>query len=247
MTEVNEAKCMDTSDSEHQFEGITKKLIVIEGLDGSGKATQAELLCEGLRKQGVKERKVSFPDYDSESSALVKMYLSGQFGSKPDDVNAFAASSFYAVDRYASFKKGWSEDYASGVIVADRYTTSNAIHQCSKLPEEQWDAYLDWLFDFEYLKLGIPEPSMVVYLRVDPEVSQKLITGRYEGQEEKKDIHEKNVAYLNRCRAAADYCAEKLGWKTIECAHDGEMRSIEDIRKEIMAVCMETATGIVRK
>ncbi|MGM9614333.1 MAG: dTMP kinase [Oscillospiraceae bacterium] len=213
---------------------MTKKLIVIEGLDGSGKATQAELLCEGLRKPGVKVRKVSFPDYDSDSSALVKMYLSGQFGSNPSDVNAYAASSFYAVDRYASFKRDWNDDYENGVIVADRYTTSNAIHQCSKLPREQWDEYLDWLFDFEYQKLGIPSPTMVLYLKVDPAVSQRLMTERYIGDESKKDIHEKDVAYLKHCQEAAAHCAEKLGWKSIECTCHGEMRMIEDISKEIM-------------
>lgn len=231
-----EDKCMDSSDSEHQFGSFAKKLIVIEGLDGSGKATQAELLCEGLRKQGVKIRKVSFPDYDSDSSALVKMYLSGQFGSKPDDVNAYAASSFYAVDRYASFKKDWSEDYKSGVIVADRYTTSNAIHQCSKLPREQWDEYLEWLFDFEYQKVGIPEPSLVVYLKVEPEVSQKLMNERYAGDESKKDIHEQDIEYLKRSREAAEYCSRKLGWKVVQCDRDGSMRSIEDIHDEIMSV-----------
>ena len=126
------------------------KLIVIEGLDGSGKATQAKLLTSTLQEMGRTVRQVSFPDYESDSSALVKMYLAGEFGTSPSDVNAYAASSFYAVDRYASFKKDWEKDYAEGIIVADRYTTSNAIHQCSKLPQEQWDGYLDWLFDFEY-------------------------------------------------------------------------------------------------
>lgn len=241
MIEVNEGeRCMDILDLGHQFQDLTKKLIVIEGLDGSGKATQAELLCEELRKQGVKVRKVSFPDYDSDSSVLVKMYLSGQFGTKPDDVNAYAASSFYAVDRFASFKKDWSEDYDGGIIVADRYTTSNAIHQCSKLSREQWDEYLDWLFDFECQKLGVPQPSQVVYLRVDPEVSQKLMTGRYEGHEEKKDIHEKDVMYLSNCRTVADYCSAKLGWIVIECMRNGEMRPIEDIHREIVSTLRDS-------
>lgn len=211
------------------------QLIVIEGLDGSGKATQAKLLCEELLKEGKRVRQVSFPDYKSDSSALVRMYLSGEFGSDPSDVNAYAASCFYAVDRYASYKKDWGRFYEDGgIIIADRYTTSNAIHQCSKLPEEEWDAYLDWLFTFEYKLLGIPEPSLIVYLRVDPGVSQKLMTERYKGHEEKKDIHEKDIAYLNHCRVAADYCARKLGWRTVECADGGEMRSIEDIQGEIL-------------
>ena len=132
------------------------KLIVIEGLDGSGKGTQAELLAKNLEAQGKAVRKISFPDYVSDSSALVKMYLSGQFGSRPEDVNAYAASTFYAVDRFASFKRDWGGFYEDGgIVVADRYTTSNAVHQCSKLPQEQWDAFLAWLFDFEYHLLGM--------------------------------------------------------------------------------------------
>lgn len=214
---------------------MSGQLIVIEGLDGSGKATQAKLLHDELMKEGEKVRQVSFPDYESDSSVLVKKYLSGEFGSDPSDVNAYAASSFYAVDRYASYKKDWGKFYEDGgIIIADRYTTSNAIHQCSKLPEEEWNAYLDWLFHFEYKLLGIPEPDLVLYLRVTPSVSQKLMTGRYRGHEEKKDIHEKDVAYLNHCRVAADYCSERLGWKTIECARNGEMGSIEDIHEEIV-------------
>lgn len=217
-----------------------RKLFVIEGLDGSGKATQAQRLCEFLKKEGIPVRKVSFPDYASDSSALVKMYLNGQFGTDPDDVNAYAASSFYAVDRFASYKKDWGEFYDSGgVIVADRYTTSNAIHQCSKLPEEEWDRYLAWLFEFEYQKLGIPAPDAVIYLKVDPEVSQRLMTGRYQGDESKKDIHESNLEYLEKSKEAAFYCADKLGWKIVECCRDGEMRDIDEIHKEI--------TEIIRK
>lgn len=211
-----------------------QKLIVIEGLDGSGKATQAASVTSCLQESGLKARKVSFPDYESDSSALVKMYLAGEFGTKPSDVNAYAASAFYAVDRYASYKKDWAKDYDAGVIIADRYTTSNAIHQCSKLDESAWDEYLAWLFNFEYRLLGIPEPDMVIYLRVDPEVSQKLLAKRYEGHMEKEDIHERDKAYLARCEKAASYCAEHLGWKTVQCTRNGEMRSIEDIRTEIM-------------
>ncbi len=211
------------------------KLIVIEGLDGSGKATQAKLLCQALEQQGCKVKKVSFPDYESNSSALIKMYLAGEFGTDPKAVNAYAASTFYAVDRYASFKKNWEDFYnEGGIVVADRYTTSNAVHQCSKLPEDQWDSYLQWLFDFEYRLVGIPTPDTVIYLRVDPEVSQKLMTGRYQGDESKKDIHEKDLSYLDRSRRAAEYCAQKLGWKTVSCVSDGAMRTIEDIHKEIL-------------
>ena len=213
---------------------MSGKLIVIEGLDGSGKATQAKLLAQELRRQGREVRQISFPNYASDSSALIKMYLSGAFGSKPDDVNAYAASSFFAVDRYAGYKSDWGAFYQQGgIVIADRYTTSNAVHQCSKLPREQWDGYLDWLFRFEYVQLGIPAPDQVVYLRVDPAVSQKLMTERYHGHEEKKDIHESDVEYLQRSRLAAEYCAEKLGWKTISCTESGKMRTVEDISKDI--------------
>lgn len=213
------------------------KLIVIEGLDGSGKGTQAELLCQTLKERGCNARKVSFPDYDSNSSALIKMYLAGEFGTDPNAVNAYAASTFYAVDRYASFKKDWEGFYnGGGIIVADRYTTSNAVHQCSKLPKEQWDSYLQWLFDFEYRLVGIPAPDRVIYLQVDPAVSQKLMTGRYQGDESKKDIHEKDLSYLDRSRGAAEYCAEKLGWETVRCVQDGQMRSIDDIHCQILQI-----------
>lgn len=212
------------------------KLIVIEGLDGSGKATQAKLLHDALLEAGVRVRKVSFPNYESDSSALVKMYLNGDFGKNPGDVNAYAASSFYAVDRFASYKQDWGKFYhEGGVIVADRYTTSNAIHQCSKLPEAEWDGFLNWLFDFEYKLMDIPAPDAVVYLQVDPVVSQKLMTGRYHGDEAKKDIHESNLDYLNRSRLAAEYCAEKLQWKVVSCDEDGEMRTIEEIHRDVMA------------
>ena len=211
-----------------------KKLIVIEGLDGSGKATQAKRLTEALVEKGIPVREVSFPDYGSDSSALVRMYLSGQFGTDPQDVNAYAASSFFAVDRFASYKKDWHRDYARGMVIADRYTTSNAVHQCSKLPKEQWEDFLNWLFDFEYKKLGIPAPDRVIYLNVDPAVSQALMTARYSGDENKKDIHERDIAYLRHSREAAAYCAEKLGWETVDCCRDGQMRSIEDIHKDVM-------------
>lgn len=137
------------------------KLIVIEGLDGSGKATQSKLLYDHLIRRGKKVIHVSFPDYESDSSALVKMYLNGEFGQDPNSVNAYAASSFYAVDRYASYKRRWSREYKDGsIVIADRFTTSNMIHQCSKLPKGQWDMYKKWLLDYEYKLLGIPEPSI---------------------------------------------------------------------------------------
>ena len=218
---------------------MSGKLIVIEGLDGSGKATQAQKLFETLNNQGKQVMKVSFPDYESDSSALVKMYLRGDFGADPGDVNPYAASSFYAVDRFASYAKNWKMFYQNGgIVIADRYTTSNAIHQCSKLPEAEWEAFIRWLFRYEYELLGIPAPYRTIYLRVDPNVSQALMTKRYEGNEAKKDIHEANLEYLRRSRTAADYCAKALGWHTVECIEQDKMRSIEEIHSEVLAACL---------
>jgi dTMP kinase len=215
------------------------KLIVIEGLDGSGKATQTKLLCESLRSKGINVRKVSFPDYSSDSSALVKMYLNGEFGTNANDVNAYAASSFYAVDRYASYKKDWGGFYESGgLVIADRYTTSNAIHQCSKLPDNEWDRYIQWLFDFEYRLLGLPEPAAVLFLKADVDIEQRLMSDRYNGDEDKKDIHEKDLNYLKRSQAAAIYCAEKLGWSVIECLKNENMRSIDDIHSQVESMTL---------
>ena len=215
------------------------KLIIFEGLDGSGKGTQTDLLCQALRAKGEEPMQITFPDYESDSSALVKMYLSGQFGQKPDDVNAYASSTFYAVDRFASYKTRWGDFYRrGGQIVSDRYTTSNAVHQCSKLPPMHWDGFLEWLFDFEYKKMGIPAPDAVVYLSVEVEVSQRLIAERYHGDTNKMDIQEKDIEYLARSRAAAEYCARKLGWERIVCTKEENgqrvMRSADEIHAEVM-------------
>ena len=211
------------------------KLIVIEGLDGSGKSTQLELLEQNLKTSGIDCKAVSFPNYQSPSSTLVKMYLGGEFGKNPNDVNAYAASVFYTVDRYASFKSDWGNYYnEGGTVVSGRYTTSNAVHQCSKLPEEEWENFLDWLYDFEYNKIAIPKPDKVIFLDMPIEVSQKLLSKRYEGDEAKKDIHESNIEYLNQCRKAAKFTADYSGWTTVSCAKDGEARSIEDISKDIL-------------
>ncbi len=173
------------------------QLIIFEGLDGSGKGNPDKIDGAAPAAAGYDLRQITFPDYESESSALVRMYLSGAFGDKPDDVNAYAASSFYAVDRYASYKTGWGEFYREGgLVLPTAIRPSNAVHQCSKLPPMHWDGFLNWLFDFEYKKFGIPAPDAVVYLAVDPEVSQRLITERYHGDESKRDIQERDAEYL---------------------------------------------------
>ncbi len=214
---------------------MSGRLLVVEGLDGSGKATQTALLCRALEEMGNKVRRVSFPDYEQPSSALVRMYLGGEFGADPAAVNAYAASSFYAVDRFASYVRFWKADYESGaVIVADRYATSNMIYQLEKLPENERDSFLHWLEDFEYCKLGIPRPDFVLYLDMPPEISQRLLSERYGGDEAKKDIHEKNRKYLENCRASAQYAAQKLGWQVINCACGDHPKTIEEIHGEVM-------------
>lgn len=210
------------------------KVIVIEGLDGSGKATQTARLYELLSARGVQVRRVSFPDYDSPSSALVKMYLNGEFGSDPGDVNGYAAAAFYAVDRYASFKKDWGKAYDDGaVILCDRYATSNAVYQMTKVPQCEREEYLRWLEELEYGRLGIPRPDLVIYLDVPTDISQSLMSRRYDGDESKKDLHERNLAYLAQCGESARYSAMKLNWNVISCVRDGKMRSIDDISAEI--------------
>lgn len=210
------------------------KIIVIEGLDGSGKATQTARFYEKLIAQGKRVRKLEFPDYDSPASALVKMYLGGEFGSKPEDVNAYAASAFYAVDRAASYLKSWKQDYQDDVIfLCDRYATSNIIYQMAKVPPQERDAFIAWQEDFEYDRLGLPRPDAVLYLDVAPEVSQKLMEKRYGGDNSKKDLHESNLRFLLSCRESALYAAEKRGWRMIDCCEQGEMKSVEQIAQEI--------------
>ena len=196
------------------------KLIVIDGLDGSGKTTQFELIQKILSDRGITVKSISFPEYDKPSSTLVKMYLGGEFSKNAEDVNAYASSSFYAVDRYASYKLYWEKDYLDDkLILASRYVSSNAIHQMVKLPEEEWEKYLEWLIDYEPI-----------------EISQKLLSHRYNGDENKKDIHESNIEYLHRCRKSALFAAEKLGWSVVTC-NDGENPlPTEEISKKIMKI-----------
>ena len=210
------------------------KLIVLEGTDGSGKSTQFEQLKAHLTRQGIKFICLKFPQYEEESSALIRMYLGGEFGSRPGDVNGYAASAFYAVDRYASYKKVWGEWYEQGgVVLADRYTTSNAVHQASKFPSEEREGFFRWLYDFEYVKLGLPEPDRVFYLDVPTEASVSMLRRREEVTDTRADIHEKDTEYLRQCRESASQAADVLGWYRVECVREGAVRSIEDIHNEI--------------
>lgn len=210
------------------------KIIVLDGLDGCGKSTQFAALGKLLTEQGETVKPISFPMYDKPSAALVKMYLRGDFSDTPDGVNAYAASSFYAVDRYANYKLDWEKNYTAGeLILASRYTTSNAIHQMSKLPQEQWGGYLEWLEDYEYCKLGLPQPNLVLFLSLPLELSQKLLAKRYDGDASKKDIHEADLAYLEQCDRAARYAGEKLGWQFVEVSDGRQLYPVEQIRDEL--------------
>ena len=210
------------------------KLIVIEGTDVSGKSTQFRLMSERLKNDGVSFKHIVFPRYDQDSSALIRMYLSGQFGTKPSDVNAYAASSFYAVDRFASYKMDWGQWYQDGgVVLSDRYTTSNAVHQASKEPEENREQFLHWLYDFEYDKLGLPRPDLTIYLDVPTDFTEKMMRKREQDTNTKADIHEKDMQYLATCRQTGRAAAEYYGWTVIQCVRDGQMRSIDDIHQEI--------------
>ena len=209
------------------------RLIIIEAGDGSGKATQTKALYEHLQRDGYRVRRVEFPDYAADSSMLVRMYLRGDFGEQADSVNAYAASTFFAVDRYASYRMKWQADYEEGaIILADRYTTSNMVHQAVKLQDAaERDAFLSWLWDFEFVKLGLPVPDRVVFLNMDPDVADKLINKR--GQQ--KDIHERDKEYLHRCHAAYELLAERYGWARVQCSNAGEPRPVDDIHADVYA------------
>ena len=219
------------------------KLIVIEGTDGSGKSTQFRLLTEAVEQAGYEFRKLVFPQYKEESSALIRMYLGGQFGDKPSDVNAYAASAFYAEDRYASYKKVWGQWYEEGgLVLSDRYTTSNAVHQASKEPEAGRAEFLRWLYEFEYDKLGLPRPDLTIYLDVPTAYTEQLMRAREAATGTSADIHEQDLGYLATCREMGRTAAEYYGWTVIHCVRDGKMRSIEEIHEEILGrvmACLE--------
>lgn len=212
------------------------KLIVIEGLDASGKETQTDLLHRLLQELGIRTEKICFPDYESDSSALIKMYLAGKFGNDPSDVNAYAASSFYAVDRYASYKMHWEAFYKSGgLVVADRYTTSNMIHQGCKFADvREREAYIEWLKAYEYGRLGLPQPDLVLFLDMPPSVGMKLMEGRHnKAGGEEKDIHERSRGYLEETYRTALEVAWQQEWTRIPCSDGINPLPIEEIARQI--------------
>lgn len=215
---------------------MSGKLLVLEGTDASGKSTQFERLCAFLDERGISYRRLVFPRYQEESSALIRMYLGGQFGEHPDDVSAYTASTFFAVDRYASYQTEWKDYYENGgLVLADRYTTSNAVHQASKLEEEEQKAFLDWLFDFEYRIMGIPAPDDVYFLDMPTEAVHDLLEHR---QGKTQDIHEQDMEYLKHCYQTASKLADTFGWHRIRCTQNGRIRTIEDISAELTAAVL---------
>lgn len=213
------------------------RFIVIEGLDGSGKTTQGKLLGERLRSEGVKVRELSFPCYGEKSASLVEMYLSGELGASPSDTNGYAASMFYAADRYISYVTDWKKDIEDEdcTVLATRYTTANAYHQLSKLPREEWESFLSWLYDFEFGKIGLPRPDRVVLLSMNQDISSGNVKDRSAQTGQKMDIHEKDKDYLARCASAAHFAAEADGWIVIECAPEGVLLPVEEINDKIRA------------
>lgn len=213
------------------------KLIIIEGGDGSGKATQTRKLWSRLSQEGFQTMKVEFPNYSSPSSALVKMYLGGEFGKDPNSVNPYAASTFYAVDRFASYKTLWEAFYRQGgIVLADRYVTSNMIHQAVKLKDNQeWESYIDWLKEFEYRQIGLPEPDMIIYLNMPPEYSIRFIAGRADKSSVSgQDIHEKDLEFLNQSYKNAQRVRVRENWINISCiSHEQKLKTIEEIHEEI--------------
>lgn len=219
------------------------KLIVFEGTDGSGKSTQFRLLTERLAAERVDFQRLVFPQYEEPSSALIRMYLNGEFGESPADVNPYAASAFYAVDRFASYRKVWKDYYQrGGLVLSDRYTTSNAVHQGAKLQGPERQAFFQWLYDFELDRLGLPRPDLVLYLDAPTVLTEAMMRKREQDTHTRADIHERDGAYLQCCRQTGMEAAAFYGWKVISCAKGGAMRPPEEIHQEIyrqIRICLE--------
>ena len=211
------------------------KLFIIEAGDGSGKETQTRLLAKRLMREGHRVVPVTFPDYEADSSMLVRMYLRGDFGAHADDVNAYAASTFFAVDRYASYRMKWGRDYEAGaIILADRYTTSNMVHQAVKIGDAaERDIFLDWLYDLEFRKMGLPVPDAVFFLDMEPRAAERLIALRAEAKGAAPDIHERDAAYLERAHDAYRLLSKRYSWVRIPSSADGKPLPIAEIHESL--------------
>ncbi len=212
------------------------KLIALEAGDGSGKATQAQMLYETMKNAGYPVHLISYPAYDSESSALVRMYLRGDFGDKAADVNAYAAATFYAVDRFAAYRTQWRKWYEAGdIIIADRYVDSNAVHQYVKIEDEKkQDDFIVWLWDLEYVKLGLPMADQVIFLDMEPAVAARLVTQRARAEQKDEDIHEADNEYQRRVHDAYADFAQRYGWVRVQCSANGQVRDIDAIHADVV-------------
>ena len=220
------------------------RLIVFEGTDGSGKSTQFRRFCQAAEDRGLTYQKLVFPQYSEPSSALIRMYLGGEFGTHPQDVNPYAASAFYAVDRYASLKKVWGRFYEEGgLILTDRYSTSNAVHQAVKCSPAERPAFLRWLDEFEHDRLGLPRPDLVLYLDMPTQQAVQLLRSREAATHTQADIHELDTGYLAACRDCALEAARVLGWQVIPCMEGDRLRSIEEIHQDILDRALPVLTG----
>ena len=217
---------------------MSGKLIVLEGTDGSGKATQARMMGQRLQREGIAFREIDFPRYGNPFAEPANLYLHGALGSEPGDVNAYASSVLFAVDRFASYKEEWGTFYEQGgVVIANRYTTSNAVHQAVKCAPEERGDFLRWLDDFEHEKLGLPRPDLVLYLDMPTQRAVELLRRRESDTNTHADIHELDTQYLAACRECALQAAGLLGWKVISCVdQDGQVRSIQDIQQEVWSL-----------
>jgi dTMP kinase len=210
------------------------RLIVLEGIDGSGKSTQFKLLCDRFSRENRDFMRLRFPRYNEPSSALIRMYLGGEFGNDPDAVNAYAASTFFAVDRFASYMLDWRKYYNDGgLILTDRYTTSNAIHQGAKLPFEQRRHFFKWLYDYEFTLMGLPAPDLVIYMDIDADSAGRRLSRRQTETGAAGDIHENDAVFLDQCAKCGVEAAEYYNWKSIACLSENRERSEEEIHREI--------------
>ena len=220
------------------------RLIVLEGLDGCGKSTQLSLLAEHFAQRGTYFRSVSFPNYDSHSGRIISDYLAGKIPCEGRN-GAYAASSFYAADRYISYSTDWRADFEKGaVILCGRYTTSNAIYQMTKLPAQERESFLAWLEEYEYGMLGLPKPDSVLFLDMPAEVSEGLLSLRYGGEEQKKDIHERSTDFQRSCRDSALYAAQRFDWQVIPCTENGAALSIEEVHARILMALGEVRCDV---